>query len=471
MKGHLLLVLSTISAIGLITMALMPRSTATAGTNAGATSRVSVGPDSVQGNNRSQEPSISANGRFVAFESDASNLVVGDTNGVTDIFVHDRQTGTTSRVSIKTGGTQGNGNSYAPSISADGRYVAFESDASNLVDNDTNGLSDIFVHDRQTGTTSRVSVGPGGAEADGESALSSISADGLFVVFISDATNLVADDTNDVYDVFVRDLNGGTTGRVSVASNGSEGDAESWAPAISADGRFVAFESAAGNLVNGDTNDAWDIFVRDRVSGTTSRISIRTGGEQGGADSFSPAISADGRYMAFESDAVNLVPGDTNQDTDIFVHDRQAETTARVSVGPGGAQATGDSFGPAISGDGRYIAFISEAGNLVPGDNNNYEDIFVHDRQTGTTGRVSVNSSGAQADDNSHASDISGDGRLVAFGSDATNLVSGDTNGVTDVFVHAWTELVPPTTVPPTVPPPPTPVVPTYWLYLPVSMK
>lgn len=469
MKARILFILSAVSAIGLITLALMPWSKAAAGVNAGTTTRVSVGPASVQGNNRSQEPSISANGRFVAFESDASNLVAGDTNNVTDIFVHDRQTGTTGRVSVGPGGVQGIGDSYAPSISADGRYVVFESDAANLVAGDTNGKTDIFIHDRQTATTSRVSVKTGGGQAEGGSYAPVVSADGRYVAFESFAANLVAGDTNSDWDVFVHDRQSGMTSRVSVKTGGIQGNAGSFGQAISADGRFVAFLSEASNLVDDDTNDVLDVFVHDLTGGTTSRVSVASDGEEGDAESWYSAISADGRYVAFESEASNLVAGDTNGAWDVFVHDRQSGTTSRVSVKTSGVQGEKDSFSPAISDDGRYIAFESDA-MLVAEDTNSAGDIFVHDRQTGTTGRVSVNSSGAQADDSSHASDISGDGRLVAFGSDATNLVSGDTNGVTDVFVHAWTELVPPPTLVP-VTPTITPPAPTNWLYLPVSMK
>ncbi len=472
MKAHLLFVLSAVSAIGLISMALMPWAPAAAGVNNNMPERVSVHSNGTQGAGRSGAPVIAGNGRFVAFESDANNLVAGDTNGKTDIFVHDRTTATTSRVSVKTGGMEGDDHSYAPAISDDGRYVVFMSEATNLVVGDTNEASDIFVHDRQTATTSRVSVGPGGAQSDGWSDSPVISGDGLFVAFVSDAGNLVADDTNDVYDVFVRDLTAGVTSRVSVASDGTESDAESLYPALSADGRYVAFESAAPNLVTGDTNDFWDVFVHDRQTGTTSRVSVNTGGAEGDGDSFSAAISADGLIVAFESDA-KLVNNDTNNKTDIFVRDRQASTTSRVSVSSNGVQANSDSYAPAISPEGGYVAFSSIAGNLVPGDTNSASDVFLHDRQTGVTNRVSVNNTGVQGDGDSGAVDLSSDGLYVAFQSDAANLVTNDSNDVTDAFIHARNEIVTPTPIPPppTVPPNPTTVVPTHWLYLPVSMK
>ncbi len=292
--------------------------------SAQVTELVSVATGGAQGNDTSTEASISADARFVAFWSDASNLVGGDTNGVEDVFVRDRQTGTTELVSVATGGTQGNARSRYPSISSDGRFVAFWSDASNLVAGDTNGSADVFVRDRQTLTTVRVSVATGGAQGNANSlnAFSSISADGRFVAFESDATNLVAGDTNGSADVFVRDRLSGTTERVSLAAGGAQGNADSLGPSISASGRFVAFWSLATNLVAGDTN-AWnDVFVRDRQSATTERVSVATGGAQGDFNSYDPSISADGRFVAFESGATNLVAGDTNGSFDVFLRDR-----------------------------------------------------------------------------------------------------------------------------------------------------
>jgi len=240
---------------------------------------------------------------------------------------------TTSRVSVSSGGTQSNDDSIEPSISADGRLIAFESLASNLVPGDTNNVRDIFVRDRQSGVTSRVSVGACGVQADAASEWASISSDGRHVAFESFASNLVPGDTNNTYDVFVRDLATGVTERVSVSSSGAQADGGSFEPSISSDGRFVAFSSVATNLVTGDTNNVRDIFVRDRVAGTTTRVNVATGGAQAlGLISTTPAISGDGRRVAFVSFASNLVHGDTNNTGDIFLRDRAAGTTTRVSV-------------------------------------------------------------------------------------------------------------------------------------------
>ena len=213
-----------------------------------ATSRESVGAGGAQGDGRSILPAISSDGRYVTFQSDAASLVAGDTNGVTDVFVHDRLTGTTERVSVDSAGAQGNGASSVPSISADGRYVAFLSDATNLVAGDTNGVSDVFVHDRTTGATERASVSTGGTQSDGGCGYVAISPDGRFVAFGSLAANLVSGDTNGTGDVFLRDRTTGTTERVSVTTGGAQGNNFSGSPAVSADGRYVAFESRASNL-------------------------------------------------------------------------------------------------------------------------------------------------------------------------------------------------------------------------------
>jgi Tol biopolymer transport system component len=397
--------------------------------------RVSVDSSGTEGNDRSEIPSISSDGRYVAFTSGADNLVAGDMNNTWDVFVRDTQTGTTTRVSVDNSGTEGNDDSDIPSISSDGRYVAFRSYAYNLVAGDTNNASDVFVHDRQTGTTTRVSVDSSGTEGNGDSGSPSISSDGRYVAFYSLANNLVAGDTNSYYDVFVHDMQTGTTTRVSVDSSGTEGkNGESFHPSISSDGRYVAFVSRADNLVAGDTNNTADIFVHDTQTGTTTRVSVDSSVAEGNGDSGDPSISSDGRYVAFTSRADNLVAGDTNYTWDVFVHDMQTGTTTRISVNSSGTQGNDISINSSLSSDGRYVAFYSFADNLVAGDTNQYYDVFVHDTQTGTTTRVSVDSSGTEGNNNSWIPVISSDGSYVAFDSFANNLVAGDTNNTQDVF-------------------------------------
>jgi Tol biopolymer transport system component len=410
---------------------------------------LSVASDGTQGNDDSYSPSISADGRFVAFHSDASNLVPGDNNGSPDVFLHDRLTGVTEIVSVASDGTHGNSTSEDPSISADGRFVAFWSYAGNLVPEDTNMLSDVFVHDRQTGETTRVSVTSTGGQSCGE--YPSISADGRYVAFQSICTNLVPHDSNYWSDVFVHDCQTGTTEIVSIASDGTQGNDASGSPVISGDGRFVAFESTSNNLVSGDTNEVKDLFVRDRQTGSTERVSVASDGTQAddscGYSACSLSISSDGRFVAFHSMASNLVSGDTNGWTDVFVHDRQTGETTCVSTGINGAQGNNISENPFISADGRYVAFDSIASNLVLGDSVYYYDAFVHDRQTGVTTQVSINHDGIEGNGYSQNPKISTNMQWVAFRSSASNLVTGDTNEYLDIFEAEWVPQLPVTEI------------------------
>jgi Tol biopolymer transport system component len=409
-----------------------------AATAAGTTTRVSISAAGDQADSDSQYPCVSADGRFVAFESAAANLVPNDTNNVWDVFVHDRLAGAIERVSVSSYGVQGDGASRFASVSADGRFVAFASDAANLLAADTNSARDVFLRDRLTGTTERVSVSSAGVQADNASEDCSVSADGRFVAFESIASNLIPDDTNAACDIFVRDRTAQTTERVSVSSTGAQANNNAWLgpSAISQDGRLVAFISLAGNLVSGDNNNRQDIFVRDRTAQTTQRVSVSSGGAQGNNDSGLFSISPDGRYVAFESLAANLVSGDTNGAWDVFLHDRTTGETERVSLSSAGEQGNSTSALPWVSAGGRFVAFESAATNLAPGDTNDAWDVFVRDTALLVTERVSVSSAGAQGDSHSEVPTISADGRLVAFDSAAGNLVAGDTNNLWDIFLR-----------------------------------
>jgi Tol biopolymer transport system component len=419
------------------TKTLEPSSTASSIDAIPMIERVSVSNDGTQGNADAIAPSISADGRFVAFSSEADNLVEGDTNEEADIFVHDRKTGETSRVSVSSDGMQGNDRSGpGPSISADGHYVAFKSLADNLVAGDTNGFQDIFVHDRVTGETTRVSVASDGTQADNSSAFTalmckysglSISADGRYVTFNSAANNLVEGDTNEGSGIFVHDRVTGETTRIPVDNCSlPPGTDMSFSPSISADGRYVAFESWC----------QYDVFLHDRVTGETIRVSVTNDGEYGNSRSAWPSISADGRYVVFISEADNLVEGDTNGAQDIFVYDRVTRKTIRISVSSDGTEGNiGIAPGPSISADGRYVVFTSWPSNVVDSNYNGVADIFVHDMKTGLTQLVSIARVGAQGCGYSYMSSMSPDGRYLAFASNATNLVEGDTNGFTDIFV------------------------------------
>lgn len=402
---------------------------------------VSVDSDGNPANHWSYDPTISVDGRYVAFTSAASNLVVGDTNGDYDIFVHDLETGETTRESVKSDGSQAYGNSYDAVFSSDNRYLVIATEAS-LVSEDTNGDFDIYVIDREIRETTRVSVHSDGGQANHNSRYPAVSGDGRYVAFYSDASNLVDDDNNGYRDVFIHDRETGETTPLSVDSYGNEGNNLSQCPSISVEGCYVAFESSASNLVPDDTNSARDIFVYNCGTGQLTRVSVDKDGNQGNHASNYPAISADGRFVAFGSLASNLVPDDTNGFKDIFVHDRQEGEITRVSVDSDGNEGNGNIvFESALSADAHYVTFASAASNLVPGDTNNALDTFVHDCVTGQTARVSVDSDGNQGDDSSIHPAINANGRYVAFQSDATNLAPGDTNDTTDIFVHDRGEL------------------------------
>lgn len=404
----------------------------------GVTTRVSVSSEGAEGDDTSSFPAVSAGGEWVAFESTAGNLDPGDTNSEVDIFVRDLPSGTTRLVSLNNDNESANGAAVSAAISADGRFVAFASSAGNLVPGDSNNVFDVFVRDLQADATERISVNSDGEETDAYSGSPAISGDGRFVAFLSAASNLVPGDTNDVFDVFLRDRQQEITERVSVSSDGGQGDDNADVPALSADGRYVAFMSFASNLVPGDTNGQPDIFVRDRLLGITTRVSVASGGAQASGSSYEAAISTDGRFVVFVSSATDLVPGDTNGCLDVFLHDRENGQTERVSVAAGGVQADGDSFEPDVSADGRFVVFASLATNLVRGDNNEESDVFVRDRQTGQSGRLSVDSSGVEADGGSYAPATTADGLGVVFASWAMNLVPEDENAAQDIFLRQW---------------------------------
>jgi len=434
--------------------------------------RASVSTSGAQGDNASTLAALSGDGRFVVFASLSSSLVAGDTNGVRDIFLRDTCFGaagctpSTTRISVATDGTQADGESSFSAISADGRFVAFVSLATNLVANDTNGVADIFLRDTCFGavgctpSTTRVSVSSTGIEGSSASTLPAISGSGRFIAFESASNNLVTSDTNGVTDIFLRDTCFGAAGctpsttRVSVATNGSEGSAVSGGASLSSDGRFVAFHSFANNLVTGDNNGAFDVFLRDTCFGvagctpSTTRVSVSTAGAEGSSGSVLqlPSISGDGRFIAFESLSDNLVSGDTNGVNDIFLRDTCfgaavcTPSTTRVSVSTAGAEGSSASSFAVISANSRFVAFHSISNNLVSGDTNGLIDIFVRDTCFGAAGctpstiRVSVSATGAEADADSFRANLSDAGGFVSFHSSASTLVSNDTNGVSDVF-------------------------------------
>jgi Tol biopolymer transport system component len=349
----------------------------------GAITLVSVSASGEQGNSFSGEASLSADGNRVAFYAFASNLVPGDANGISDAFVKDLRTGEITRVGASAA-QAGTVPGEPPSLSADGSRVAFISDANDLVPGDTNGATDVFVKDLRTGEITRVSTSASGEQGNGRSSGPSLSADGGRVAFSSAASNLVPGDANGVSDVFVKDLGTGEVTLVSASAGGEQGNGASADASLSADGKHVAFAGTAGNLAPGDANGTGDVFVKDLATGAVTLASVSTDGEQGASFSYNPWLSADGSRVAFVSNASNLAPGG-NSGPNVFVKDLGTGEVTLASASAGGEQ--GGSFvssdEPSLSADGGRVAFESTAGNLVPGDTNGVGDVFVRDLAAG----------------------------------------------------------------------------------------
>lgn len=406
--------------------------------------RVSVSTSGTQANGPSAFGTASTNGRFVVFSSDATNLVPGDTNGKTDVFRRDLVTGETIRISVSDDGMQADGRSFASGVSRDGRLVLFWSYATNLVANDTNGFEDVFLHDATLHTTTRLSFAAGGVQTNGGSRNPSMSDDGRWIAFQSYASNVVPGDGNDREDIFLLDRRSGKTTRVGQPSGGGadgeptvESDDDSGTPQLSANGRYLAFESSATNLVSGDTNDTIDAFVVDVKRGTLVRASVSDAGVGGNLQSRSPIPSNDGHYVLFLSLADNLVAGDTNQAADSFVRDLRRSTTARVSVATDGREANHGGSRGTFDHKGRYVAFGTFASNFVPGDTNAAADVYVRDLARGTTVRATRAQSGGETNGSTQAYAFV-DGRTLLVTSVATNLVPNDDNATDDLFLLRW---------------------------------
>jgi Tol biopolymer transport system component len=412
------------------------------------TELVSQSTSGVQADNWASDGEVSGDGRYVVFWSHSEVLVPDDSNGDADVFLRDTVAGVTERISVAPDGSQVTGDSHSPVVSADGRYVAFSSDSDGIVPHVGGQVRQVFVRDRLLGVTSLVSVSPTGEQGNNYSALHwrgiAISADGRHVAFESKASNLVAGTSGT--QIYVRDLVAGLTFCASRSSTGVPGNGQSGVPALSADGRHVAFESQASNLVPGDTNKTLgltgaDVFVRDLELLTTVRVSVSSAGVEANADSHAPSISADGQLVAFHSWAFTLAPQDAFGD-DVFVHDLAAGTTQRITNGPGGWFANNNSQSPSISADGRWVAYDSIASNLVPDDTNGDQDVFLHDRGTGLTTRVSVTDAGDQVESHSRLPRISADGRRLVFNSWANDWVSGPLTETLHLFLRdagPWT--------------------------------
>ena len=436
----------------------------TAPAAAATTTRVNVSDTGSQLTGWSYGASLSADGRHVGFESEAANAVPGDTNGTMDAFVRDLDARRTVRVSVSTSGVQAAGSSASPAVSRSGRYVAFTSDTTNLVAGDTTGegYEDVFLRDRDTDAdgifdeagavaTTRVSLTSAGGEPNASSVRPAIG-DGRHVAFMSIANNIVAGDTNEE-DVFVRHAVNSRTVRVSVSTSGKQANDWSWNPSISRSGRWVAFTSEASNLVASDTNGhAYDVFVHDRdadrdgifdEAGAVRTTRVSVGAILDGAGAQSGRISADGRHVTFMAHR-----SASSTTWDVFARDLRTGRTTLVSRSSGGAAGNASSQAPAVSANGRYVSFESDASNLVRGDTNRVKDAFIRDRDTDADGvldepgavrttRASVSSAGRQANGETFSPVVSAEGTHVTFASEATDLTSTrDSNAVMDVFLR-----------------------------------
>ncbi len=406
--------------------------------------RVSVDSAGNEANGSSVNLDISADGRFVVFSSGATNLVPGKTNPALDIYLHDRLLGTTERVSLGDGGVEADKNCDWPSVSDDGRYVAFESLATNLVPNDTNNSKDIFLKDRLLNTLTRINVGPGGQEDNGSAwnKRPMLSGDGEWVVFHSDGDTLVANDTNGSYDVFFFEVSTQSLTRL-LGWSGNELDFGASTPRISDDGSMLTVGSQSSNMMaGGHWNSYLPLYVVNLERNSRFQIQDLTGFAISLRES---AFSSDGSFLAFSS-GLPLIPLDTNGAADIYVLHHSSGLLERVSISTQGQEADSASGACTISSDGRFVLFESRATNLVPGDTNGTYDVFLHDRNTGTTTRTSVDwlgnegsgRSGIYGSHHYQGSAISADGRFAAF--ESTNpFVPGDSNNLTDVFVRDFT--------------------------------
>ena len=419
--------------------------------------RANVGASGEESDGVAGQASVSADGRFVAFHSDAADLVPNDTNGDSDVFVRDRATDVLTRVSVTSSGMEARGDSTCPSLSADGRYVAFLSWGKNLLPGG-GPFAIVYVHDRQDGSTTAVGLAPDGSRPDRNSGCPSISGDGQRIAFASHATNLVPADGNQSIDVFLHDRATGTTTRLSERAGGGDADNVSVGPRISRDGRFVAFESYALDLLwpaerppvpRGDLEPRLQVYVRDVEAGRTELVSVASAHRLAGPDGVSlmPSISDDGSRIAFRSEARNLGPLTNGESDNVFVRDRAAGRTWLASpadplqsdCGRSGVVVnckTGPKGPPAISGDGRFVAFSSRSLFHLPANQYSGDQIYLFDNLSRRLRRLSVDATGAEGEACSWEPALSADGRVLAWASKSANLVPDDAGLDADVFAQ-----------------------------------
>ncbi|WP_344030459.1 hypothetical protein [Streptomyces luteireticuli] len=416
-------------------MTALPLSSAEAGTAARPrVERVSVAADGTQGNGSSYEPAITADGRYAAFRSRARNLVPGAPNAV-NLYLKDLRTGAVERANVANDGDPDVRWVYTFSVSATGQYVAF---SSNAVENGPGHVTDqhIYVRDRLTGRTEPLL---GAENRKGRATSPAISGDGRYVAFASDRTDLVPGGGPRQWDVYVRDLRKHTTRRVSVASDGSRANQLSHFPVISADGRRIGFASLADNLGAARVH-SWpesSFYVHDLRTGRT-RPAAATRDGKAAVTVLASSLSPDGRYAAFTTATPGIVPGPDHGVGvwDCYVKDLRTGSTRRVSLARDGSLTDGNCSDPVMSPDGRRVFFTSDAKDIVPGGSNGWRGIFVKDLRTGAVERLDVSADGAQGNGGSGSITVDRSGRRVLFDSWADDLVPGDTNDTGDVFLR-----------------------------------
>ena len=401
---------------------------------AGEFERVSVLSDGSEANRASNFPSLNADGSITVFESTATNLVAEDTNGKSDIFLHNRNTAETIRVSVNNAGVEANDACYDPAVSGNGNFVVYESYATNLVEGIKERSPRIYLYDVANKKTELVSVSASGAPADG-CVDASISGDGRFVVF-SSRSPLIEEDFNNEEDIYLRDRQNGVTRHISIADHWDMPNGQCRRPQISENGQYIVFDSLASNLISSDLNGCGDIFLYDQNDNKITCITALNEYEQANSDSETAHISANGNFVVFESKGNNLVEMDTNAVADIFLKNLETGEFLRISVNNEGEQANKNSKDPVISGDGKYVVFVSRASNLDPAGKAKGNQVYIHDIEQGTTRLGGMATDGRVQRGNSEVPMISSDGKIVVFKSSISNLVENDKNYMSDIFLN-----------------------------------
>lgn len=396
-------------------------------------SRVSVSSSNSQANGGSSSLTASADGRYVTFYSSASNLVTGDNNGKEDIFLKDTLNGTVTRINMRDNGTESNGSVYESYISSNGRYVVYSSTDSSIVSSPYHTGIEVFLYDRTNATTTLVSK-VGSSESNNHSYARGISSDGRFVLIKSAASNLVSGDTNGQFDLFLKDM---TTGTYRVVNPNSSGNPSGYVGQVdmNCDGSMIAFASYSTTVVGSNaTSSVWsqsDIFLTDFRNGSTTTNLTSSGN---GYSDF-PQISCDGTATVYESTSTNVAPSDTNNQSDVFLYDLSDNITKLVSSTASGTIGSAVSIRPYVSDHGKFVAFMSTSTNLdTSGGYMPAGQVFLKNMDSGAVNLISREQDGTAPTYQSEPTNISFDGKTVFFQTTDSNIVSGDTNSANDIF-------------------------------------